>query len=128
MNGSNGLRIENSTLAKASRNLGLELSNPASELGVTLGSPTNEFDSPLGSPTTEIGSHKAEPAPAVQSEEERLREAYKNMPFDEKDNDEWILVALVMDNLLGWIFFVLLIITSSMVLVIIPSAQIVRHV
>lgn len=63
---------------------------------------------------------------AAQTEEERLLEAYKNMPFDEKDNDEWILVALVLDNLLGWIFFALLIVTTSMVLVM-PLAQTLRH-
>lgn len=68
------------------------------------------------------------PAPAEpQTEEERLREAYKNMPFDEKDNDEWILVALVLDSFLAWIFLVLLILTSSLVLVIVPSAQSLRH-
>ena len=45
------------------------------------------------------------------------------MPFDEKDNDEWILVALVLDNLLGWIFLALLIMTTSMILLIIPLKQ-----
>lgn len=62
-----------------------------------------------------------------QTEEERLREAYKNMPFDEKDNDEWILIALVMDSLLCWVFLVLLIMTSSMVLVIVPTMQSLRY-
>lgn len=63
----------------------------------------------------------------TQTEEERLLEAYKSMPFDEKDNDEWILVALVLDNLLGWIFFGLLIVTTSIVLIM-PLVQSVKHV
>ena len=73
------------------------------------------------------GGVRPSQTPEPQTEEERLREAYKNMPFDEKDNDEWILVALVMDSLLAWIFLVLLIFTSSLVLVIVPTAQSLRH-
>lgn len=58
-----------------------------------------------------------------QTEEERLAEAYKNMPFDEKDNDEWILVALVLDKVSCWGFLILLLLSSSMVLVIGPASQ-----
>jgi len=61
--------------------------------------------------------------PLAQTEEERLTEAYKNMPFDEKDNDEWILVALVMDKIMFWGFLVLLAVSSSLVLIIVPSAR-----
>ncbi|KAF6024763.1 CHRNB4 [Bugula neritina] len=61
------------------------------------------------------------------SEQERLQDAYKNMPFDEKDNDEWILVALVLDKLLGWISLALIILTTSVVVVIVPLYQAQRH-
>lgn len=58
-----------------------------------------------------------------QSEQERLAEAYKSMPFDEMNNDEWILIALVLDRMAGWAFLLLLVLSSSMVLIIVPAAQ-----
>lgn len=60
---------------------------------------------------------------ALDDDTKRLENAYRNMPFDEKDNDEWVLVALVMDKMLSWGFLSLLILSSSMVLIVVPSAQ-----